>query len=104
MKDNPPNDDQGRGVIINIGSIQCSKGTPGATGYAGTKGCIQAMTLGLARDLAAHGIRVVTVEPGKYIIVYRRVYNNITILILSIVLNIYYNIINICQCDLQTFN
>jgi NAD(P)-dependent dehydrogenase (short-subunit alcohol dehydrogenase family) len=34
--------------------------------YAASKGGVAAMTLPLARDLARHGIRVVTIAPGIF--------------------------------------
>ena len=64
MQNNTPDEDGGRGVIINMGSVQADEGVPGNTGYAGGKGCIHSMTLGLARDMAKYGIRVVTIAPG----------------------------------------
>ena len=66
MKENPADKDGGRGVIVNIGSVLSTLAPPGRTGYSGGKGCLRSMTLGLARDLARHGIRVVTVEPGVF--------------------------------------
>ncbi|MFT8131103.1 SDR family oxidoreductase, partial [Salmonella enterica] len=35
--------------------------------YAASKGGITSMTLPLARDLAQHGIRVVTIAPGLFL-------------------------------------
>jgi 3-hydroxyacyl-CoA dehydrogenase / 3-hydroxy-2-methylbutyryl-CoA dehydrogenase len=53
-----------RGVIINVASIRAFDGGVGGAAYAASKGGVAAMTLALARDLAPHAIRVVTVAPG----------------------------------------
>jgi 3-oxoacyl-[acyl-carrier protein] reductase len=53
------------GVIINISSIAAyTGGGPGAAAYAATKGAMNTFTIGLAREVAAHNIRVVAVGPG----------------------------------------
>jgi 3-hydroxyacyl-CoA dehydrogenase / 3-hydroxy-2-methylbutyryl-CoA dehydrogenase len=64
MSRNEPNGDGERGVIVNIGSIAAFEGQVGQAAYAASKGGLVAMTLPLARDLATHGIRVMTVCPG----------------------------------------
>ena len=56
-----------RGVIINTASIAAYDGTIGQAAYAAAKGGIVSMTLPLARDLAAVGIRVVTIAPGTFL-------------------------------------
>ena len=53
-----------RGVIINTASIAAFEGQMGQVAYAASKGGVVAMTLPMARDLARHGIRVVTIAPG----------------------------------------
>jgi len=53
-----------RGVIINTASIAAFDGQMGQVAYAASKGGVVAMTLPMARDLARHGIRVVTIAPG----------------------------------------
>ena len=60
----PFNEDGGRGVIINTASIAAYEGQMGQVAYSASKGGIVAMTLPLARDLAAFGIRVNTIVPG----------------------------------------
>ena len=55
-----------RGVIINTASIAAFDGQIGQAAYAASKGGITAMTLPMARDLAALGIRVVTIAPGVF--------------------------------------
>jgi NAD(P)-dependent dehydrogenase (short-subunit alcohol dehydrogenase family) len=53
------------GVIVNIGSAAARLGAPGEyVPYAASKGAINTMTVGLAKEVAREGIRVNTVEPG----------------------------------------
>jgi NAD(P)-dependent dehydrogenase (short-subunit alcohol dehydrogenase family) len=53
------------GVIVNVSSIAARNGGgPGATVYAAAKAAVSAMTKGLARELAPHGIRVNAISPG----------------------------------------
>lgn len=56
-----------RGVIINTASVAAYEGQIGQAAYAASKGGIVAMTLPIARELARHGIRVVTIAPGLFI-------------------------------------
>jgi NAD(P)-dependent dehydrogenase (short-subunit alcohol dehydrogenase family) len=53
-----------RGVIINTSSIAAYEGQIGQIAYATSKAGMAGMTLPAARDLARHGIRVLTVAPG----------------------------------------
>lgn len=55
-----------RGVIINTASIAAYDGQIGQAAYAASKGGVAAMTLPMARELARHGIRVMTVAPGLF--------------------------------------
>jgi NAD(P)-dependent dehydrogenase (short-subunit alcohol dehydrogenase family) len=55
---------QGRGVIINVGSVVLRLGTAHLTHYLASKGGLVGMTRGLARDLGPHGIRVNCVHLG----------------------------------------
>ena len=64
MQQNTPGVDGERGVIINIGSFAASKGIPTVCGYTGTKGYVNSITRALAKELAAHGIRVSCINPG----------------------------------------
>lgn len=60
-------DEQGnRGVIINTASIAAYDGQIGQAAYAASKGGVVAMTLPAARELARHGIRVMTIAPGVF--------------------------------------
>lgn len=55
-----------RGCIINTASIAAFEGQTGQVAYAASKGAIVGMTLPLSRDLAPHGIRVMTIAPGLF--------------------------------------
>ncbi len=53
------------GAIVNVGSAAARLGSPGHyVDYAASKGAIDTFTLGLAREVAAEGIRVNAVRPG----------------------------------------
>ncbi|MFT3663626.1 SDR family oxidoreductase [Piscinibacter sp.] len=53
------------GAIVNVGSAAARLGSPGQyVDYAATKGAIDTFTLGLAREVAAEGVRVNAVRPG----------------------------------------
>lgn len=66
MTNNPPGEDDERGVIINTASIAAFDGQIGQTAYSASKGGIVGMTLPLARDLSRLGIRVMTIAPGIF--------------------------------------
>jgi NAD(P)-dependent dehydrogenase (short-subunit alcohol dehydrogenase family) len=53
-----------RGAIVNTASIAASDGQIGQAAYSASKGGVVGMTLPVARDLAAVGIRVNTIAPG----------------------------------------
>jgi NAD(P)-dependent dehydrogenase (short-subunit alcohol dehydrogenase family) len=55
-----------RGVIINTASIAAFDGQRGQAAYAATKAGVVGLTLPVARDLAEHGIRCVTIAPGLF--------------------------------------
>ncbi|GAA1496657.1 SDR family NAD(P)-dependent oxidoreductase [Paeniglutamicibacter kerguelensis] len=57
---------QERGVIINTASVAAFDGQIGQPAYAASKGAVAAMTLPLARELARHYIRVMTIAPGIF--------------------------------------
>ena len=57
-------EDGGRGVIIDTASVAAFDGQIGQAAYSASKGGVHAMTLPVARELARHGIRVVTIAPG----------------------------------------
>ena len=53
------------GAIVNVSSAAARLGSPGQyVDYAAAKGAIDTFTLGLAREVAAEGIRVNAVRPG----------------------------------------
>ncbi|NIH86186.1 SDR family NAD(P)-dependent oxidoreductase [Amycolatopsis granulosa] len=56
--------DDARGVIINTASVAAFDGQIGQVAYSASKGGVAGMTLPAARDLASHGIRVMTIAPG----------------------------------------
>ncbi|WP_299309722.1 SDR family NAD(P)-dependent oxidoreductase [uncultured Croceicoccus sp.] len=56
-----------RGVIVNTASVAAYDGQIGQAAYASSKGGVVAMTLPVARDLAQHKIRVMTIAPGIFL-------------------------------------
>jgi NAD(P)-dependent dehydrogenase (short-subunit alcohol dehydrogenase family) len=53
------------GSIVNISSVAATLGSPGQyVDYAASKGAIDTFTVGLAREVAAEGVRVNAVRPG----------------------------------------
>lgn len=53
------------GVIVNLSSPAARLGSPGEyIDYAASKGALETMTTGLAKEVAQEGIRVNTVRPG----------------------------------------
>ncbi len=59
-----PLNDGERGAIVNIASVAAFDGQIGQAAYSSSKGGVVGMTLPIARDLAAIGVRVNTVAPG----------------------------------------
>ncbi|WP_413249857.1 3-hydroxyacyl-CoA dehydrogenase [Sinomonas flava] len=55
-----------RGVIVNTASVAAFDGQIGQPAYSASKGAVHAMTLPIARELARHLIRVVTIAPGIF--------------------------------------
>jgi NAD(P)-dependent dehydrogenase (short-subunit alcohol dehydrogenase family) len=53
-----------RGAIVNMASVAAFDGQIGQAAYSASKGGIVGMTLPIARDLSAVGIRVNTIAPG----------------------------------------
>jgi NAD(P)-dependent dehydrogenase (short-subunit alcohol dehydrogenase family) len=53
------------GVLVNVSSRAAVLGSPGEyVDYAASKAAVDALTVGLAKEVAAEGIRVVGVRPG----------------------------------------
>ena len=53
------------GVIVNLSSMAArSGGQVGYAHYAATKGAVDSLTIGMSRELGAHGIRINAVRPG----------------------------------------
>jgi len=55
-----------RAVIVNTASVAAYDGQIGQAAYAASKGGVVGMTLPVARDLAQHHIRVMTIAPGIF--------------------------------------
>ena len=55
-----------RGVLVSTASVAAFEGQVGQAAYAASKGGVVGMTLPIARDLARHGIRHVTIAPGIF--------------------------------------
>jgi NAD(P)-dependent dehydrogenase (short-subunit alcohol dehydrogenase family) len=66
MTRNDPDDAGERGVIINTSSGAARQGQMGQAAYSASKAGVIGMTLPIARDLAEHGIRVVSIAPGLF--------------------------------------
>lgn len=64
MSRNEPDAGGQRGAIVNLASVAAFDGQIGQAAYSASKGGIVGLTLPLARDLSAVGIRVNTVAPG----------------------------------------
>jgi NAD(P)-dependent dehydrogenase (short-subunit alcohol dehydrogenase family) len=53
------------GSIVNLSSVAATLGSPGLyVDYAASKGAIDSFTVGLAREVAAEGVRVNGLRPG----------------------------------------
>jgi NAD(P)-dependent dehydrogenase (short-subunit alcohol dehydrogenase family) len=63
-KTEPLDADGQRGAIVNMASVAAFDGQIGQAAYSASKGGIVGMTLPIARDLSAVGIRVNTIAPG----------------------------------------
>ena len=59
-----PMADGERGLIVNTASVAAYEGQIGQAAYSASKGGVVGMTLPIARELARHGIRVMTIAPG----------------------------------------
>ncbi len=66
MVGNEPDEGGERGVCVNTASIAAFDGQIGQVAYSASKGGIVGLTLPAARDLASHGVRVLTIAPGLF--------------------------------------
>ncbi len=66
MLGNEPDEEGGRGVIVNTASVAAFDGQIGQAAYAASKGGVVSMTLPLAREFARSGIRVAAIAPGLF--------------------------------------
>jgi 3-oxoacyl-[acyl-carrier protein] reductase len=57
---------RGGGTILNVSSICATRGFPGVTAYAASKGALEAFTRSAARELGPHGIAVNCIAPGYF--------------------------------------
>jgi NAD(P)-dependent dehydrogenase (short-subunit alcohol dehydrogenase family) len=63
-KTDPVDADGARGAVVNMASVAAFDGQIGQAAYSASKGGVVGMTLPIARDLAAVGVRVNTIAPG----------------------------------------
>lgn len=66
MAQHPPTASGERGVLISTASVAAFEGQIGQAAYAASKAGIAGMTLPIARDLAALGIRHMAIAPGIF--------------------------------------
>jgi len=66
MAVNDPDESGERGVIVMTSSIAAFEGQIGQCAYAASKAGVAGLTLPMARDLARHAIRVMTIAPGIF--------------------------------------
>lgn len=66
MQENTPNADGERGVLIHTSSVAAFEGQIGQAAYSATKAGVMGMTMPIARELAAFGIRCVSIAPGIF--------------------------------------
>lgn len=64
MSRNEGDADGNKGAIVNLASVAAFDGQIGQAAYSASKGGVVGLTLPVARDLSAAGIRVNTVAPG----------------------------------------
>ena len=64
MSQTEPLDDGERGAIVTVASVAAFDGQIGQASYSASKGGVVGMTLPVARDLSAVGVRVNCIAPG----------------------------------------
>jgi NAD(P)-dependent dehydrogenase (short-subunit alcohol dehydrogenase family) len=63
-QNDPLNEDGERGAIVTVASVAAFDGQIGQASYSASKGGVVGMTLPVARDLAAVGVRINCIAPG----------------------------------------
>ena len=66
LQNTPDAETKERGVIVNTASVAAFDGQIGQAAYSASKAGVVGMTLPIARDLGAFGIRIVTIAPGIF--------------------------------------
>jgi NAD(P)-dependent dehydrogenase (short-subunit alcohol dehydrogenase family) len=66
MNENDPNEDGEKGVLINTASIAAWDGQLGQAAYSASKAGVVGMTLPIAREFGAYGLRIMTIAPGIF--------------------------------------
>ena len=66
MAQNKVNDEGERGVMVLTASVAAFDGQIGQAAYSASKAGVAGMTLPIARELARHGIRVMSIAPGIF--------------------------------------
>lgn len=66
MCGNPPLADGERGVVVCTASVAAWEGQIGQAAYSASKAGVAGMMLPAARELGAHGIRVLSIAPGMF--------------------------------------
>ena len=67
MQRNTPNADGERGLLIHTSSVAAFEGQIGQAAYSSTKAGVMGMTLPIAREFAAFGIRCMAIAPGIFL-------------------------------------
>ena len=66
MQHNTPSADGERGLLIHTSSVAAFEGQIGQAAYSATKAAVAGMTLPIAREFAAFGIRCMSIAPGIF--------------------------------------
>jgi 3-hydroxyacyl-CoA dehydrogenase / 3-hydroxy-2-methylbutyryl-CoA dehydrogenase len=66
MRDNTPNSEAERGVLIHTASVAAFEGQIGQVAYSATKASIVGMTKPIAREFASSGTRCGSIAPGIF--------------------------------------
>ncbi|MDI9355777.1 MAG: SDR family NAD(P)-dependent oxidoreductase [Chitinophagaceae bacterium] len=66
MKENSIGESGERGVLITTSSVAAFEGQIGQSAYAASKGGVISMTLPIAREIAKHKMRIMSIAPGIF--------------------------------------